>query len=56
MAIMTVAAGVGIANQYYNQPLLEQMGADLHADATALGLAPTLSLTDRGLTPVSLVP
>lgn len=40
---MAVACGLGIANLYYNQPLLGQIGRDLHADARAVGVLPMLT-------------
>ena len=33
LTVMTVSAGVGIANLYYNQPLLDQMGRSLRASS-----------------------
>jgi predicted MFS family arabinose efflux permease len=56
LAVMTVAAGVSIANLYYNQPLLEQMEADLHAQAATAGLVPTLTQLGYALGMLFLVP
>lgn len=56
LAIMAVAAGVGIANLYYNQPLLEQMRADMHAGDTVIGLVPTLTQIGYAVGMLLLVP
>jgi predicted MFS family arabinose efflux permease len=40
---MAVACGLGIANLYYNQPLLGQIGREMHADARSVGLLPMLT-------------
>ncbi len=41
--IMAVAAGFSVANLYYNQPLLAQMGHSVHASARQIGFIPTAS-------------
>ncbi len=56
LAVMTVGAGAGIANLYYNQPLLEQMTADMHAGQAAIGLVPTLTQIGYSLGMLLLVP
>jgi predicted MFS family arabinose efflux permease len=41
--IMAVTCGAAIANVYYNQPLLAQIGQDFHASARQVGALPTLT-------------
>jgi predicted MFS family arabinose efflux permease len=53
---MTVSAGVGIANLYYNQPLLDQMGRSLGASAAEIGMAPTLTQIGYSIGMLFLVP
>jgi predicted MFS family arabinose efflux permease len=40
---LAVVAGIGAANLYYNQPLLAQMSAGLHASRAAVGVVPVLT-------------
>jgi predicted MFS family arabinose efflux permease len=56
LAVMTVSAGVGIANLYYNQPLLDQMGRSLGASAAEIGMAPTLTQIGYSIGMLFLVP
>jgi predicted MFS family arabinose efflux permease len=56
LAVMTVSAGVGIANLYYNQPLLDQMGRSLGASAADVGMAPTLTQIGYSIGMLFLVP
>jgi predicted MFS family arabinose efflux permease len=56
LAIMTTGAGVGIADLYYNQPLLEQMKADLHLAQATIGLVPTVTQIGYALGMLLLVP
>jgi predicted MFS family arabinose efflux permease len=56
LAVMTVSAGVGIANLYYNQPLLDQMGRSLGASAAEIGMAPTLTQVGYSVGMLFLVP
>ncbi|NVI98881.1 MFS transporter [Myxococcus sp. AM009] len=41
--LMAAAAGATVANLYYNQPLLGDIGADLGVSGSALGLVPMLT-------------
>ena len=56
LTVMTVSAGVGIANLYYNQPLLDQMGRSLGASAAEIGMAPTLTQIGYSIGMLFLVP
>jgi len=53
---MSVAAGAGIANLYYNQPLLDQMARDLNAGEGTIGLVPTLTQIGYAVGMLLLVP
>jgi predicted MFS family arabinose efflux permease len=53
---MTIAAAAGVANLFYNQPLLEQMTADLHSGSNAVGFVPTMTQIGYSLGMLLLVP
>ena len=46
---MTVAAGICVANIYYNQPLLKDMATDLQVDERKIGLIPVLTQSGYAL-------
>src|ERR1700744_2544810 len=46
---MTVAAGICVANIYYNQPLLTDMARDLQVDERKIGLIPVLTQSGYAL-------
>ena len=46
---MTIAAGICVANIYYNQPLLKDMARDLHVDERRIGLIPVLTQSGYAL-------
>lgn len=54
--MMAVAAGATVANLYYCQPLLVEMGRSLHGSARALGAVPTLTQVGYALGLLLLVP
>jgi len=56
LAVMTASAGFGIANLYYNQPLLDQMGQTLGATPAEIGFAPTLTQIGYSVGMLFLVP
>ena len=41
--MLAIGAGFSVASIYYAQPLLPQMGADLHLSLAGLGLVPPLT-------------
>ncbi len=47
--IMAVVAGVCVANIYYNQPILKDMGSSFNADAKSTGIISVLTQTGYGL-------
>jgi predicted MFS family arabinose efflux permease len=49
LATMTVAAGICVANIYYNQPLLKVMAHDLQVSERQIGLIPVLTQTGYAL-------
>jgi predicted MFS family arabinose efflux permease len=49
LATMTVAAGICVANIYYNQPLLKDMARDLQVSERQIGLIPVLTQTGYAL-------
>lgn len=53
---MAVAGAVTVANLYYNQPLLGDIGRTLGADGSALGLVPTLTQVGYAVGMLFLVP
>ncbi|RKG75368.1 MFS transporter [Corallococcus exercitus] len=54
--LMAVAGAVTVANLYYNQPLLGDIGRALGADGTALGLVPMLTQVGYAVGMLFLVP
>ena len=54
--IMAAAAGVSVANLYYNQPLLAQMGRTFHASVQHIGFIPTASQIGYALGLLFVVP
>jgi predicted MFS family arabinose efflux permease len=54
--LMATTAGLGIANLYYNQPLLDQMRTELHITATTIGTIPTATQIGYALGMLFLVP
>ncbi|MFB1482417.1 MFS transporter [Corallococcus sp. RDP092CA] len=54
--LMAVAGAVTVANLYYNQPLLGDIGRTLGADGGALGLVPTLTQVGYAVGMLFLVP
>lgn len=56
LTVMSVASGAGIANLYYNQPLLEQMARTLPASEELIGLVPTLTQVGYAIGMLLLVP
>lgn len=46
---MSLAAGVNVANIYYNQPILNAIAQDLHVSHLAVGNLPTFSQAGYGL-------
>lgn len=54
--LMAFAAGAIVANIYYNQPLLREIGASLGASPESLGLIPTLPQVGYALGLLLLVP
>src|ERR1700761_7686341 len=49
LAMMTVGAGICVANIYYNQPLLKDMARDLQVDEQKVGLIPVLTQSGYAL-------
>lgn len=49
LLVMSVAAGVNVANLYYNQPILNNIADDLEVSHLAVGNLPTLSQAGYGL-------
>lgn len=47
--MMTVGAGICVANIYYNQPLLKDMARDLQVDEQKIGLIPVLTQSGYAL-------
>ncbi|WP_225413861.1 MFS transporter [Stigmatella hybrida] len=54
--LMAVAAGVAVANLYYNQPLLGDIGREWGAAGRALGWVPTLTQVGYALGMLLIVP
>ena len=40
---MAVTAGICVANVYYNQPILKEIGASFHADESRVGIISVLT-------------
>ncbi|HEX2925236.1 MAG TPA: MFS transporter, partial [Ruminiclostridium sp.] len=47
--LMSVAAGVAVANIYYNQPILTEISASLNINETSAGFISILSQVGYGL-------
>lgn len=54
--MMAVACGVAVANLYYNQPMLVDMGATVGASARQMGVVATLTQVGYGLGMLLFVP
>jgi predicted MFS family arabinose efflux permease len=54
--LMAITAGLGIANLYYNQPLLDQMRMDLSVGTRAIGAIPTATQVGYAIGMLFLVP
>ena len=54
--IMAIAAGISVANIYYNQPLLAQMQATFGVDARVIGWVPTLTQIGYAVGMLLIVP
>ena len=54
--LMAIAAGVTVANIYYNQPILKEMAGSLHATETEIGRVSMLSQLGYGLGMFFLIP
>jgi predicted MFS family arabinose efflux permease len=54
--LMAISAGVIVANIYYNQPILKEMGAAVHADESEIGRIAMLSQLGYGLGMFFLLP
>ena len=54
--LMATAAGVSVANIYYNQPILNDIAASLHMNETEAGSIAVLSQTGYGLGLFFLIP
>lgn len=54
--LMAIAAGVTVANIYYNQPILKEMAISLHASDTEIGRVSMFSQIGYGLGMFFLIP
>jgi predicted MFS family arabinose efflux permease len=54
--LMAAASGLTVANLYYNQPLLGEIGRSLGASGSALGLVPTLTQVGYAVGMLLIVP
>lgn len=54
--VLAAAAGLGVANLYYNQPLLADMARDLRLTERQVGLVPVLSQVGYALGMLLIVP
>ncbi|MCP3102503.1 MFS transporter [Myxococcus sp. K15C18031901] len=54
--LMAIACGATAANLYYNQPLLGDIGRELGAEGSALGLVPTLTQVGYAVGMLFIVP
>jgi predicted MFS family arabinose efflux permease len=54
--LMAVAAGITVANIYYNQPILKEMAISLHASDTEIGRVSMFSQLGYGLGMFFLIP
>src|SRR5947209_7108612 len=54
--LMAAAAGVGVANLYYSQPLLAAMAADLHVSERDIGVVSALTQAGYALGLLLVVP
>jgi len=53
---LSTAAGVGVANLFYNQPLLDQMTTDMQASPASIGLVPSLTQAGYAIGILLVVP
>ncbi|MBE9034178.1 MFS transporter [aff. Roholtiella sp. LEGE 12411] len=54
--VMAITAGIAVANLYYNQPLLAEMGRSFHASAQQVGFIPMLTQIGYALGILLFVP
>jgi predicted MFS family arabinose efflux permease len=54
--LLTVASGVAVANLYYNQPLLAEIGRSLNVSAQQVGYIPTLTQIGYAIGLLLIVP
>ncbi|MBV9387714.1 MAG: MFS transporter [Chroococcidiopsidaceae cyanobacterium CP_BM_ER_R8_30] len=54
--VMAITAGIAVANIYYNQPLLADMGRSFHASTQYVGFIPTLTQVGYALGMFLFVP
>ncbi|SBS39972.1 Inner membrane transport protein YnfM [Marinomonas spartinae] len=53
---MATGAGLSVASIYYNQPMLDNIGATFHADVSATGFIPTFTQVGYALGILFLIP
>lgn len=56
LLLMSVAAGLSVAGNYFAQPLLDVIGRDLHLSASTAALVVTVAQVGYGLGLLLLVP
>ncbi|PAW94427.1 MFS transporter [Mucilaginibacter sp. MD40] len=56
IAVMAVAAGVTVANIYYNQPILKEIGSSVHASGAEIGKVSMFAQLGYGLGMFFLIP
>ena len=56
IAVLSIAAGICVANIYYNQPILSAVAKDMHLQAKQVGNLPVLSQLGYGLGLLLLTP
>lgn len=54
--LLTVASGAAVANLYYNQPLLAEIGRSLNVSAQQVGYIPTLTQIGYAIGLLLIVP